>query len=810
MNQTRKANEPLSAAPLRPRSALALALSSLLLLTLSPLGAAAATPNPAPFEGAEETLGVPISGDVATPSSAITTNADGRPIAATVVTGEVSVFSAVDALTGELLFSQDVPGVSQAWAYETASDRRVYIGAGGGFTFVFDPDLLTLVQIGGRLHNQGTWWDADQTPDGRVWYGTQPGGGIIGWDPATEQWGDYISFSDMHDNVTNVRSVATWDGKVFAGTGTYASIFEYDPATESRTEIPLPAGFENQKYVYDLSIAGDRMFARLSPSSTLLVYDLVDREWVNTIPAVLGSGMPAAREVTVNGERRSVTYFIAKSPGTLMEYDLDSDTYTPTSKTITQSVVGNFGWVDVPVNGETHEVLLVMDRLGHIHQWDATADTSDYYPADVVPTGAQIRSLAAGPDNAIYSAGYASNAGISRYDVETGDVQMLVGPGQIEQFGVIGSHLLFGVYEGAEIFDWDTSEPWDWKNTVRRWKIGDKQDRPTSIIDAGGLVAIGSVPQSGQLGGALTLLDRDTGTMETFRNVVPNQSPLALVYLDGKIYGGTGVHGGIGTTPTASTAELFVFDVATRTVEKRIVPVPGNQKNISGLTVDDIGTIWGVTGSHVFAFDPSSQQVTYSKKIIDINDNEAYWVGRSLSWHDGMLVGQTSRRAFVFDPVSEVYTELSSLGTKYAAGVAIDAQGRFYYSENSTLRRFTPSATQACTRQLDRVVAGSLSIGGDEVVCGTDTTIRGTVVVNEGGALKLDHSTVSGSIMANRASTVHIVGSTISGAVSMTNTTGPLVFSDNELRGSLSCSGSDLDDRGRPNVITGAVDCSLQ
>src|SRR5690606_30030638 len=142
----------------------------------------------------------------------------------------------------------------------------------------FDPDQLTLVQIGGRLYNQGTWWDADQTADGRVWYGTQPGGGIIGWDPSTEEWGEYISFSDMRDNVTNVRSVAAWGDKVYAGTGTYATIVEYDTTTGARTEIPLPAGFEDQKYVYDLSIAGDRMFGRLSPSSTLVVYDLVNGE----------------------------------------------------------------------------------------------------------------------------------------------------------------------------------------------------------------------------------------------------------------------------------------------------------------------------------------------------------------------------------------------------------------------------------------------------------------------------------------------------------------------------------------------------
>lgn len=792
----------------RSRSITAPAIAAIAAMTAAALAPGAAAGPVQQADGFEESLGAPIS-FTNVPSSAITTNAAGDPLAVTIASGDPSVLSIVDALTGDLVHSEEVPGVSQAFGFEVASDRTVYIGAGGGPCYQVDPDTLEVTEIGNREYDQGTWWDVDQTPDGKVWFGTYPGGGITSWDPATRQWGDYVTFAA---DLTYVRSVAQWNGRVYAGTGTRAAVYEYDPATGTSSEIPLPDGYEDQTFVYDLDIAGDRMFARVSPSSTLLVYDLAAGEWVHEIAGVLGSGMPDARTVSGPDGERQVTYFVSRTDGGhVQEYDLDADTWQRTPLTVTQSVVGHWAWVDVVENGTSRPVLLGMDRFASIHRWDTLTGEIGYEKADVVSGRVKIRSLATGPDGAIYTAGYASNSGIARLDPETGETTMLVGPGQIEQFGSVGDDLLFGVYENAQIHDWDTTTEWEWGVTTGHWLVGQSQDRPTAIIDAGGLTAIGSVPKPGQLGGALALLDRTTGTMQTYRNVVQDQSPLTLVHKDGLIYGGTGIWGGLGIEPTTSEGKLFIFDVATREVVFETVPVPGSQ-NVSGLTLDDEGDVWGVTGSHIFEFDTDTREVVFRQQIIQINDAPAYWVGRSLQWHDGILVGMTSRKAFTFDPATNAYTELSDLGTAFAAGVAIDAQGRYYYTEDSELRRWTPGTTPGeltCDDTVTGTHSGPLSATSG-VLCLEGATVSGPVSVGGGASLVVTDSRVAGPVQASDAAVVRLSGTEVTGPVQVSGTSAELTIRQNEFTGPVSLVGNQTGStpiRLSGNTVTGPLRC---
>src|SRR5690606_28213253 len=139
--------------------------------------------------------------------------------------------------------------------------------------------------------------------------------------------------------------------------------------------------------------------------------------------------------------------------------------------------------------------------------------------------------------------------------------------------------------------------------------IGNSQDRPVALTPAGDLTAIGSVPDYGHLGGALTLLNRTTGETTSYRNVVQDQSIVTLLHRDGKIYGGSAIWGGLGIDPTATEAELFVFDLATRTVETSLVPVPG-ETSIGGLTFDPDGNLWGMTANQLFRYDVDSGEVT--------------------------------------------------------------------------------------------------------------------------------------------------------------------------------------------------------
>src|SRR5699024_1406594 len=88
------------------------------------------------------------------------------------------------------------------------------------------------------------------------------------------------------------------------------------------------------------------------------------------------------------------------------------------------------------------------------------------------------------------------------------------------------------------------------------------QDRPRHMISAGEHVAIATIPDYGELGGGLTLLDPQTGEHEFTRDIVADQSVTDLAYADGVVYAGTSIHGGLDSTPKADTAEVVAWRAA--------------------------------------------------------------------------------------------------------------------------------------------------------------------------------------------------------------------------------------------------------
>src|SRR5690606_20868421 len=97
---------------------------------------------------------------------------------------------------------------------------------------------------------------------------------------------------------------------------------------------------------------------------------------------------------------------------------------------------------------------------------------------------------------------------------------------------------------------------------------------------------------------------------EVHWNIVPDQSVVALAYKDGLVYGGTSVFGGMGVTPKAKEAELFIWDVKEKKKVFSTVPAPGKPA-VCQLHVGPDGNIWGLAGGVVFVFDPKKREVIY-------------------------------------------------------------------------------------------------------------------------------------------------------------------------------------------------------
>ncbi|UOK56298.1 hypothetical protein MGI18_15000 [Bacillus sp. OVS6] len=162
-----------------------------------------------------------------------------------------------------------------------------------------------------------------------------------------------------------------------------------------------------------------------------------------------------------------------------------------------------------------------------------------------------LQSIGLGPDGNIYTSGYLSG-GFARYSPAENKITSFSGFGQAENMISTDKYLYLGVYSGGYIYRYDPDLPYEHDPSNADAAINPKrlftlkphgQDRPFGFAEGDGKVFIGTVPDYGQLGGALTILDEANDHYEVFRNVVNSQSVISLQYKNNLVYGGTSVSG---------------------------------------------------------------------------------------------------------------------------------------------------------------------------------------------------------------------------------------------------------------------------
>ncbi|MES9143964.1 hypothetical protein ABEP44_12605, partial [Cutibacterium acnes] len=192
--------------------------------------------------------------------------------------------------------------------------------------------------------------------------------------------------------------------------------------------------------------------------------------------------------------------------------------------------------------------------------------------------------------------------------------------------------------------------PWDvtyagFKNPKRIYTLGMaptnyEQDRPFASASGDGLLFVGTTPQYGKIGGALSIYDPKlgvgaAGNPYVVRNLIQDQSITALAYHDGILYGGTSVWGGIGGKPTQPSAKFFGFDVKTKTKLFETV-IAENRRTITTVEVGPDGKIWGMCEGYLFKYNPKTGQMEYNNNdftdidFSDITEATQRWYGAQL------------------------------------------------------------------------------------------------------------------------------------------------------------------------------------
>ncbi|BCJ64270.1 hypothetical protein [Polymorphospora rubra] len=765
------------------RLLLTTALTAVAAMTLSGTPALAEPPTPAPLRtsvqpGHEENLGQTMPDKILSQDQSQGVDAAGNPQVYWVTAGNdetTAMFQATDVRTGRIVFAERLPRGINSWANTfSPAEGAVYFATTEGYFYTWTPGDENVTAIPFPYPGEGIWRLA-AAPDGIIYGGTYPGGRLFAYDPATARFTDH---GQIIPGETYGRALAVDDDHVYFGTQPRARLARFDRATGEVLQMPLPARYANEEAVYDMTLAGGYLLARVQKVNDLLVFDTATAQLVHVVPAIDG------RAISGLDPTGPYVYYRRVSQG-IVQLNLETFEETPLGWR-PNAIPGTWAWIDMQSPDFPGLSLSMTFYNGRVYVYNLQTKRNRYI-SEAGLQGAPTPLQALGVDRAgtVYSGGFLTPPGISAYNPDTNAFRLLNGGGQVEGFGQFGDDLVYGRYPGGTLYRYDPARTWSMgTNPGEPVTIGQEQDRPQALVQIGDRVVVGSVPISGRLGGALSVWKPDTGEITVRRGIVADQSVVSLAARGDLVVGGTSINGGFGIDPVASQAELFVYDVTTGTVRESRVVVPGAQ-SINGLRFDDEGVLWGIADGTLFAagVDPATGtiDVLRAENLFGLA-RTMYGQDRALAFRDGMIYATYGGRLWSVNPVTWKARALAGSGAEHlVAGV----DGSLYYTRGFTLYRwvFDPvAAPPACTETITGAHRGPLQVSRG-VTCVIGGQVSGPVTVRPGAGLVLDGARVDGPVTATGASHLSTFDAEVRGPLSVSASTGPVRVDSSTVRG---------------------------
>jgi streptogramin lyase len=602
---------------------------------------------------------------------------DGHHVMYTTVKGSPAIFNVVDMDHNQLLRSFKLDGATTVWQHQVAPDGTVYILANEGL-WSYSPvtkQTAALAPIS-AFPGESSLWSLTVDEQGQVYIGGYPSGKVFRYDPGTRHITDFGRAVGKQSQ-EYVRSIAFHDGYVYAGTGN-SQIIRLNLSTGEKTDIA--ASLHEQGFCYDLDLVDNRyLFARFDGTKNARLYDLQTGNWLDvTLANVAG--------LHVTDSLDGKVYFIAD--GQLKAFTLNDQTVTDTGMKYGSGLRGA-DWTPIDGQDLPGENLVTVNFSGSIVLFNLQTHTVKSLSPVVKPAASLIQAVKTGPDGKIYVTGYQGSSGAA-YDPATGSV-VNFHMGQGDTIQRMGDKVYFGVYPEGGLYEYDPKQPPGDANPHLVSIIGEEQQRVLAMTTGDGKLFLGSVPEYGKLGGAVTVYNPNApeGSQLTVRrNIVQDQSVVGLAYKDGLLFGSTNINGGLGATPSASVAKMFVYDVNKDEKVTEFTPdIPGLQNPtwIGELSVGPDGNIWGAAAGTLFALNPGTLKVIKSKVLFPGDTTYNPWSSVGLEWSkDGLLYAEMGERLIAVDPETLDFKQLADIGE-----FTIGDDGHLYYSDSHNITVLT-------------------------------------------------------------------------------------------------------------------------
>jgi len=569
-----------------------------------------------------------------------------------------------------------------SWGIIQGRDGNLYLGSyNGGELLCFNPRTekwVPLPQASAAFRKKEfIICDLAQAPDGDIYYGTYPGCHLVCYNPHTRKVTDLGKVADEN----YLRNVAvTPEGIVLCGVGTrFGRIIAYNPATHQfHTLTPeqyrlagvTPRPLVSPHFVVEL--AGD----------DVLIFQTKTLKFLRTEKLAGAAGINLL-------DADHLTYQVGH--GNIEELDLRNGAHSVYCKS--PGAVANGRWF------LTRDGNLLGLRVQSYVFANIKDGTEVFHRIPVDGLGQEVLWLRSFPNGLIYG-GPGLGQTLFSYNPQNHKLisydQVMDQGGEI-YYGIPYKGKFYSIsYVEATLVVFDPSRPWnqgDSSNSNPRTvlRIPKQQYRPVGgiHIGPGNKMYIGTQPDYGLIGGALSVFDPVTEKLEVYRNIIPNEEISAVATDARYVYCGADPSGGGGSKSVATNSHFFVWNPSTRKIVFDQALKTGH----------DLGAIAAVNGHAYFVIDDrlmdyDSQARTLtaiyhfdSRKSVPLESLQAAKDGTLWGILDGELAHiSPARRAVHFFP--------ETVG-KATSGLTIGADGTIYFGSRTQVGIYHPKSPSA-------------------------------------------------------------------------------------------------------------------
>lgn len=583
----------------------------------------------------------------------------------------------LDYQTGEAK-SWKMPAGIGSWGIIEGKDGDLYMGSyNEGKLMRFDPRREVWVDMpqadeAFRKH-EGIICALAQAPDGSIYYGTYPGAHLVHYDPAT---GTVTDLGKAGDENYLRHLVVTPSGIVVARIGTSAPrTVTYDPKKKQFTVL-TPKEFRDVGVMPSPILTSRYLVEPMS--DRVLLYDVNSLQFLRSVKL----------ETTEEAKGFALAddaHLIYESGKQMLELDLESGksrVYFEQSKDIVNA------W------HPTRDGRLLGLRVQSYLLLDPKKNTMTVHPIPVQGLGQHILWLRSTPDGVVYGG---PELGQTMFSYEASKNLLR----SYDQVIDVGGEIYYGIPVNGKIYTisyvestlavFDPSRPWKQgsnadSNPRMIMHMPGQQYRPVGGIHTGpgGKLYIGTQPNYGLVGGALSEFDPKTENIQVYRNLVPDEEVSGVATDDKYVYCQTDKFGGGGSKPQATGVHFVVWDPQEKKIVfDRMFPDAALFHAIAAVN----GHAYFVTQGHLWDYDRAKNSLSIA---FDIEGTPGIPLESLQAAQDGTLWAIFAKSLSHLMPAEKQYKIIEGTAGNATSGLTIGRDGTIFFGNGTDVWMYHP------------------------------------------------------------------------------------------------------------------------